>query len=333
MAAQRAIYRAGALNTSFRALAGKADILPVMDPLLSPAPPAAAPVKDGTTASFMADVIEGSRESLVVVDFWAPWCGPCKQLGPALERAVQATKGAVKLVKINIDENPELAREMHVQSIPAVYAFFQGRPVDGFMGAIPESQVKTFIERLATATGGGKAGEVIAEAMAHADAALAEGDVPAAETIYKQIIAADAKHAGAHAGLVRARLAANDLAAARKFLERIPPELANAPEAAAARTAVELAEAAPKKGALSELQARLARDANDHQTRFDYAGALYAEGRQDEAVDQLIELVKRDRNWNDQTARKELLKYFEALGAAHPATLAGRRKLSSVLFA
>ena len=307
----------------------------VMDPISSPVSSGggAPPVKHGDTASFMADVIEGSRESLVIVDFWAPWCGPCKQLGPALERAVQAAKGAAKLVKINIDENPDLAREMHVQSIPAVYAFFQGRPVDGFMGAVPESQVKAFIDRLVKAVGGGGGAEAIAEAVAHADAALAAGDVPMAEDIYKQVLAADARHAGAHAGLVRSRLAAKDAAAARKLLERVPAEIADAPEILAARTALELAEQAPKKGATDELQARIARDAADHQARFDYASALYAEGRQEEAVDQLIELIKRDRNWNDQAARKELLKYFEALGPAHAVTLGGRRKLSSVLFA
>lgn len=296
------------------------------------AKPAAPPIKDGTTATFMADVIEGSREGLVVVDFWAPWCGPCKQLGPALERAVQAAKGAVKLVKINIDENPDLAREMHVQSIPAVYAFFQGRPVDGFMGAIPELQVKAFIERLMKAVGGGAAGDAIAEAATHAEAALAAGDIPAAESIYKQILAADARHAGAHAGLVRSRLAANDAAAARKLFGRIPADLAQAPEIVAAKTALELAEQRPGKETLKAAEARLAADASDHQARYDLAAALYADGKQDEAVDQLIEIVKRDRKWNDEAARKQLLKYFEALGPTHPVTIAGRRKLSSVLF-
>jgi len=302
----------------------------VMDPIASPKPsPAAPPIKEGSTASFMADVIEGSHEGLVIVDFWAPWCGPCKQLGPALERAVQAAKGQARLVKINIDENPELAREMHVQSIPAVYAFFQGRPVDGFMGAIPESQVKSFIERLVRATGSGGAGE----ALAQADAALAANDVAAAEHVYKQVLAADAGNAPAHAGLVRCRLAAGDARAARKLLERVPAELAETPEIVAARTALDLAEAAPKKGAAGDLQARVSRDPGDHQARFELAAALYAEGRRAEAVDQLIEIIKRERNWNDQAARKELLKYFEALGPTDPVTVAGRRKLSSVLFA
>ena len=301
-----------------------------MDPMLS-AKPAAPAIKDGTTATFMADVIEGSRDTIVIVDFWAPWCGPCKQLGPALERAVTAAKGAVRLVKINIDENPDLAREMHVQSSPAVYAFFQGRPVDGFMGAVPESQVKSFIERLVKAVGGG-AGDAIAEAASHADAALAEGDIPTAESIYKQIIAADAKHAGAQAGLVRSRLAANDAAAARKLFDRIPAELAQAPDIAAAKTALELAEQRPGKDALRAAEAKLAADPKDHQARYDLAAAQYADGKPDEAIDQLIEIVKRDRKWNDEAARKQLLKYFEALGPTHPAAVGGRRKLSSVLF-
>ncbi|MFZ0695268.1 MAG: co-chaperone YbbN [Alphaproteobacteria bacterium] len=289
-------------------------------------------IKDGSTASFMADVIEGSRENLVVVDFWAPWCGPCKQLGPALERTVQAAKGAVRLVKINIDENPDLAREMHVQSIPAVYAFFQGRPIDGFMGALPESQVTAFVERLVKAVGGSSPAEALSEAVTHADALLAEGNVADAEQIYRQVLSADAKHAGAAAGIARARVVAGDLATARKFLERLPPELSSAPEVVAAKTALELAEQKPKAGVLDELQAKVASSPADYQLRLDLASALFADGQLDEAVSQLLEIVKRDRNWNEQAARKQLLKFFEALGPAHPATLSGRRQLSSLLF-
>jgi len=289
-------------------------------------------IKDGSTASFMADVIEGSRETLVVVDFWAPWCGPCKQLGPALARTVQAAKGAVRLVKINIDENPDLAREMHVQSIPAVYAFYQGRPIDGFMGALPESQVKAFVERLVKAVGGNLPAEALSEAVTHADAMLAEGNVPEAEQIYRQVLSADAKHTGAAAGVVRARIVAGDLATARKFLERLPPELANAPEVAAAKTALELAEQKPKAGALTELESKVAANPSDHQARIDLALALFADGKQDLAISQLIESIKRDRNWNEQAARKQLLKFFEALGPAHPTALSGRRQLSSLLF-
>ena len=308
-----------------------------MEPMANILPPAgaakAAPViKDGSTASFVADVIEASRENLVIVDFWAPWCGPCKQLGPALERAVQAAKGAVRLVKIDIDKNPDLAREMHVQSIPAVYAFFQGRPIDGFMGALPESQVKAFVERLVKAVGGGSPAEALGEAVAHADTLLAEGNVAEAEQIYRQVLSADAKHSGAAAGIVRARIAAGDLATARKFLERLPPELSAAAEMVAAKTALELAEQKPKAGVLDELKAKVASNPTDHQLRLDLASALFADGQQDEAVSQLLEIVKRDRNWNEQTARKQLLKFFEALGPAHPTTLSGRRQLSSLLF-
>jgi len=300
-----------------------------MEPILKSAP-AQTPVKDGTTATFMADVIEGSRDTVVLVDFWAPWCGPCKQLSPVLERAVAGTKGAVKLVKINIDENPELAREMHVQSIPAVYAFYQGRPVDGFLGAVPESQVKAFLERLMKMAGG--AGPALAEALAEADALLAEGDLPAAEELYEQIVAADAGNAGAVAGLIRVRLQAGDLPAARKLLDRVPAELVQAPQIAAARTALELAEQRPDAKAVRQAEEKLAANPGDHQARYDLAVALYAEGKAEEAVDHLIEIVKRDRNWNDQAARKQLLKLFEALGGGHPAAAAGRRKLSSVLF-
>jgi putative thioredoxin len=303
-----------------------------MEPILKSAPPEASAVKDSNTASFMADVIEGSRENIVLVDFWAPWCGPCKQLSPILEREVALTKGAVRLVKINIDENPDLAREMHVQSIPAVYAFYQGRPVDGFMGALPESQVKAFLERMVRAVGGELPAAALSEVTAEADAMLAAGDIPGAEQLYREVLAADAKHAGALAGTVRSRIQAGDIAAARKIIDRIPAELSGAPEIAAARSALELVEQRPDANAVRQAQEKLAANANDHPARYDLAAALYADGKSEEAVDQLIEIVKRDRNWNDQAARTQLLKLFEALGPAHPVAMAGRRKLSSVLF-
>lgn len=304
-----------------------------MDPLLKASPrPAAPAVTDGTTESFVADVLEASRDALVVVDFWAPWCGPCKQLSPVIERVIEATQGAARLVKINIDDNPEIAREMHIQSIPAVYAFYQGRPVDGFMGALPESQVKAFIDRLVKATHGEAPAAALGEIVAEADKMLAEGDAPGAEHLYKQILEADPANKAALAGAIRCRIAGGDVAAARKLFDRVPGELKETAEIAAARTALEMAEARPGAGALRAAQEKIAADPGDHQARFDLAAALFAESKPDEAVDHLVEIVKRDRAWNDEAARRQLLKLFEALGPAHPATLVGRRKLSSVLF-
>jgi putative thioredoxin len=305
-----------------------------MEPLLNlTAKTEAAAVKEGSTETFMTDVIEGSRDRVVIVDFWAPWCGPCKQLGPALERAVTSTKGAVQLVKINVDQNQDLAREMRVQSIPAVYAFFQGRPVDGFLGAVPESQVKSFVDRLMRVSGHKPAGAAAADLLAQADEALSSGRLEVAEDLYHDVLAEDPNSAEALAGVLRLRVARGEVAAAREMLDNLPPELANAPAITAARSAVDLAEQGPAPGSVAELEARLARDPNDHQARFDLAAALYAEGRLEPAVDQLLDLVKRSREWNDQAARKQLLKLFDALGPTHPLTVAGRRRLSSLLFA
>jgi putative thioredoxin len=305
-----------------------------MDPLLNlTAKAEAAAVKEGSTETFMADVIEGSRDKAVIVDFWAPWCGPCKQLGPALERAVAATKGAVRLVKINVDQNQDLAREMRVQSIPAVYAFFQGRPVDGFLGAVPESQVKSFVDRLMRVTGQKPAGAAAADLLRQADEALSAGRPEAAEGFYHDVLAEDPRNAEALAGLIRLHVARGEAVAAREILDSLPSDLANAPAITAARTAVDLAEQGPAPGSVPELEARLARDPNDHQARFDLAAALYAQGRSEQAIDQLLDLVKRSREWDDQAARKQLLKLFDALGPTHPLTVAGRRRLSSLLFA
>ncbi len=287
-------------------------------------------IKNGNTASFMADVIDGSKDQAVIVDFWAPWCGPCKQLGPALEKAVKDARGAVKLVKINVDENQELAAQMRIQSIPAVYAFKGGRPVDGFVGALPDSQVKEFVSRLA----GGAAGpSPIEEALAMAKEAIAAGDQEQADDIYEQILEHEPDTAEAIAGLARSAIARKDLAAAKRRLASVPPAAAGHAEVQAARAALELAEAGQKnQGATAELEARIKADPQDHQARLDLAGALFAAGDRARAIDELLDLVKRARDWNEQAARKQLVKFFEAMGHGDPLTVDARKRLSSILF-
>jgi putative thioredoxin len=288
-------------------------------------------VKNGSTATFMADVIDASHEAAVVVDFWAPWCGPCKQLGPALEKAVRDARGAVRMVKINIDENPELAQQMRIQSIPAVYAFKDGRPVDGFVGALPESQVKQFVSRLAANSGAGPS--PIEEALQLAKEAMGAGDAARAGNIYAQILQHEPANAEAIAGLARIAINRKDFAKARQMLDRAPKEAASHAEIGAARAALELAEAGQKaQGALAELRQRLERNANDHEARYELASALFASGQREQAVDALLDLAKRDRKWNDEAARKQLVKFFEAMGHADPLTVAARKRLSSILF-
>jgi putative thioredoxin len=303
-----------------------------MDAILGNAggPPAADLIKNGSTATFMADVIDGSKDQAVIVDFWAPWCGPCKQLGPALEKAVKDQRGAVKLVKINVDENQELAQQMRIQSIPAVYAFKGGRPVDGFVGALPESQIKQFVGKLA----GGTAGpSPIEEALAMAKEAIAAGDQEQADEIYEQIIEHEPENADAIAGLAKSEIARKDLAAATQRLAKVPARGAAHAEIQAARAALELAEAGQKnQGATAELEARLQANPQDHQARLDLAGALFAAGERERAIDELLDLVKRAREWNEQAARKQLVKFFEALGHADPLTVDARKRLSSILF-
>ncbi len=284
-------------------------------------------IKDGNTATFAADVIEASAKVPVIVDFWAPWCGPCKQLSPTIEKLVRQAGGLVRLVKINIDENQDLALQMNIQSIPAVFAFKDGRPVDGFAGAQAESQIRAFIDRLI-----GKAKGPLDLALEEARAALDAGDAAAAGALYGEILAREPTHPGAVAGMIRAAMAAGDTAGAKKIVEGLPADVASAAEVAAAVSAVELAEQSSASGDARELRRKLAENENDHQTRFELAVALYGAGQNDDAVEELLELVRRDKNWNDEAARKHLVKIFDALGPTHPLTVSARRQLSSILF-
>ena len=298
----------------------------------APAGAAAALVKDVTAASFMADVIEVSRQVPVIVDLWAPWCGPCKQLGPILEKVVREAKGKLRLAKVNIDENPQIAQQFRVQSIPAVFAVAGGRVVDGFVGALPESQVKAFVERLKGEAGEDEGAAQIAEALAEAKKLLEAGDVGSASAIFGQILQHEPENRAAVGGLARCYLKSGELARAKELIAKVPAEQADDPEIAAARSALELAEAAAKSGPIDELKAKSLADPADHQARLELANALYAADRQGEAMDELLELIRRDRKWNDEAARKQLLKLFEALGPGSPLVASGRRRLSSLLF-
>ena len=297
------------------------------------APGGAAPaglIKDADEKTFAQDVIAASKQAPVIVDFWAPWCGPCKTLGPILEKAVTAAKGKVKLVKVDIDKNQRIAQQLRIQSIPAVYAFHNGQPVDGFVGALPESQVKAFVNRLAGAGGPSPVEEVLAEAKAALDA----GDAQGAAAIYQEVLAQEPDNAAALGALAKLLAQAGQLEQARQFLAKAPADQANHPEVTGAKAAIALAEqASGAAGSTAEFQAKLAANPADHQARFDLALAQLKAGNREAAVDELLDLIKRDRNWNEQAARTQLLKLFEAFGPTDPLTKSGRRRLSSMLFA
>jgi len=299
-------------------------------------------IKDSGLATFAADVLEASREVPVIVDFWAPWCGPCKTLGPSLEAAVNAAGGAVKLVKVNIDENPEIAQQLRIQSIPTVYAFRDGQPVDGFMGAIPDSQVKAFVAALASGAGAphdhdhhhGHGGpEHTAEVLAVAAEALEAGDIALAAQAYGHVLQDEPGNPLAVAGLARAYLKGGDLERARTTLQMVSQEGAQDEAIRAVEAELKLKEAPPpESGATAALRSRLAADPKDHQARYDLAMALEAGGDRDGALAELLELVRLDRKWNEEAGRKQLVTLFEAMGPADPRTIEARRKLSGLLF-
>jgi putative thioredoxin len=286
-------------------------------------------VKDTTTQAFVKDVIEESRRQPVLVDFWAPWCGPCKQLTPVLEKAVKGAKGKAKLVKMNIDEHPSIPGQMGIQSIPAVIAFVNGQPIDGFLGALPDSQVTAFIERVIKDRIGGEEKDLLKQA----DAALAEGDTAGAADLYAQILAQDAGNTHALGGLARCYVETGALEQAKQTLALVPEAKRNEAPVAAARAALELAEQAKALGPVAELEQKVAANPLDHQARFDLALALNGQGQRAQALDHLLEIVRRDRKWNDDGARKQLVQLFDAWGPTDEATVEGRRRLSSILFA
>ena len=285
-------------------------------------------VKDGSEATFMQDVIETSREVPVIVDFWAPWCGPCKTLGPALEAAVTAANGKVRMVKIDVDQNQMIAGQLRIQSIPTVYAFWQGQPVDGFQGALPASELKQFVERVGALAGDGG----LADALAAAEQMLAEGAATDAAETFAAILEEEPGNPAAFGGLVRATITLGELDRAAELLAAVAPDMAKSKEVEAARAQLELARQAAKAGPVAELRGAVEADPANLQARFDLALALHANGDVEAAVDELLDLFRRDREWNEGAAKAQLFTIFEALKPQDPIVLKGRRKLSSMIF-
>ena len=285
-------------------------------------------VKDTTTAGFTKDVLEASKQALVLVDFWADWCGPCKQLTPLIEKVVRSYGGKVRLVKLNVDQHPSIPGQLRIQSLPTVYAFRDGRPLDGFMGLQPETAIRAFIDRLL-----GEEGEAdLAAAIEAADKQLEAGDLQGAAEVYAAVLQEDRQNVAALSGLARCYLKSGDIARAEQTIALVPPDKAGAGPVASVKAAIELAKRAGTPSDLAALEAKVAANPADHQARIDLALAAAAQGDKSKAIDQLLEAFRRDKAWNDQAARKELVKLFDAWGPKDPATLEGRRRLSSLLF-